>query len=265
MNNYNDSLRERYNPDGSSLRRLQLRMLDILIEIDRICRRHQIRYWLSSGTLLGAVRHRGFIPWDDDLDIEVLREDYQNLLEVLHRELPKHLVVQTYDTDKNYAYLYAKIRDKNSYVKEKYLINQQFLYQGAFVDIFPVEPSPLFLCRFSRVLYNRLCLNSCLRKGSVNRSLFKMFRVLLSKIVFPFFRFIAYFYPRNVMHYSYGINFIDSINRKDIFPLQEIEFEGYSFFCPNNPDSYLRTLYGSYMQIPKEKEVHIENNEIEIW
>lgn len=68
-----EELRQRYNPDGSLLRRQQMRMLHILVEVDKICQRHNIRYWLSSGTLIGAVRHGGFIPWDDDLDIEMMR------------------------------------------------------------------------------------------------------------------------------------------------------------------------------------------------
>jgi hypothetical protein len=71
----NEELRERYNPEGSLLRRQQTRMLEILLEVDRICQKHDIRYWLSSGTLIGALRHDGFIPWDDDLDIEMMRED----------------------------------------------------------------------------------------------------------------------------------------------------------------------------------------------
>lgn len=69
-------LRAEYNPDGSLLRRQQMRMLEILLHIDKICKENNIPYWLSSGTLLGAVRHEGFIPWDDDVDIEMMREDY---------------------------------------------------------------------------------------------------------------------------------------------------------------------------------------------
>ena len=79
-------LRKRFNPDGSLLRRQQLRMLELLEVIDVICRKHQIPYWLSSGTLIGAARHKGFIPWDDDLDIEMLRSDYLRLLKVLPQD-----------------------------------------------------------------------------------------------------------------------------------------------------------------------------------
>ena len=97
----NEELRERYNPEGSLLRRQQTRMLEILLEVDRICQKHDIRYWLSSGTLIGALRHDGFIPWDDDLDIEMMREDYLRLMEVLPQELPEWLALQNDDSDPN--------------------------------------------------------------------------------------------------------------------------------------------------------------------
>ena len=97
----NEELRKRFNPDGSMLRRQQMRMLEILIEVDRICKKHGIPYWLSSGTLIGAVRHNGFIPWDDDLDIEMMRKDYLRLLQVLPGELPDWLALQNDETDPN--------------------------------------------------------------------------------------------------------------------------------------------------------------------
>lgn len=77
-----EALRAKFNPDGSNLRKMQLRMLDMLKYIDKICREHNIKYWLSSGTCLGAVRHGGFIPWDDDCDIELLRKDYKKLIKI---------------------------------------------------------------------------------------------------------------------------------------------------------------------------------------
>jgi len=96
------------------LRRQQMRMLELLLEVDRICKKHHISYWLSSGTLIGAARHGGFIPWDDDLDIEMLLPDYKRLLEVLPQELPETMALQSVDTDKNYFFFYAKVRDRRS-------------------------------------------------------------------------------------------------------------------------------------------------------
>ena len=82
-------LRKRFNPDGSLLRRQQLRMLELLEVIDVICRKHQIPYWLSSGTLIGAARHKGFIPWDDDMDICMKRPDYNRFLQIADQIMPE--------------------------------------------------------------------------------------------------------------------------------------------------------------------------------
>ena len=90
-------LREKYNPDGSAIRDAQLHMLNILKCVDGICRKHNIPYWLSSGTLLGAVRHQGFIPWDNDIDIEMPVEDYKRFL-------------QTYSSNLGYNEMWAKVR-----------------------------------------------------------------------------------------------------------------------------------------------------------
>ena len=96
-----------FNPEGSTLRKHQMKMVEILCVIDKICKKHKINYWLSSGTLLGAVRHHGFIPWDDDLDIEMLAEDYKRFLSVIQSELPNDLVLQSYKTDPNYVAPYV--------------------------------------------------------------------------------------------------------------------------------------------------------------
>ena len=93
------ALKARFNPEGSPLRRMQLRMLEMVELLDDVCRRHGIPYFLYGGTLLGAMRHNGFIPWDDDLDVGLLRRDYLRLLEVLPAELPEHIALQTNDTD----------------------------------------------------------------------------------------------------------------------------------------------------------------------
>ena len=132
-------MRARFNPDGSLLRRHQLRMLEMLTYIDGVCVQHDIPYWLSSGTLLGAVRHGGFIPWDDDVDIELLRRDYKRLLRVLRTEKEGRYRLQTHSTDNGYFFPFAKLRDMHSVLRENDDIDLGFAYRGIYIDIFPLE------------------------------------------------------------------------------------------------------------------------------
>ena len=137
-------LKARFNPEGSLLRRHQLKMLDLVVELDRICKKHNIPYFLYGGTLLGAIRHNGFIPWDDDLDVALYRKDYLRLLEVLPKELPDDIVFQENETDKNYFYFFAKLRDKHSILQEESPYDQVFKEKGIYIDIFPFERQNLF-------------------------------------------------------------------------------------------------------------------------
>lgn len=260
----NADLKNKYNPEGSNLRELQHRMLEILKEVDRICRKHNIQYWLSSGTLLGAIRHGGFIPWDDDLDIEMLRQDYLKLMDILPNELSKDMVLQTDMTDQNYVYLYAKVRDVNSYIKEECILNRKFAYQGAFIDIFQIEPSSSLISRTSAKLFNRLCISYAISHGCHTR-LYKWFRALLVKGVFPFFRALAKLLKCKKLYHTYGVNFLTPRDADDIFPLSEAKFEGYLFSVPNNFDAYLTKMYGDYMSLPEKISCHRVDESIKIW
>ena len=131
----------KYNPEGSTLRKAQLRMLEILKVFDSICAKHGIEYTLDGGTLLGAVRHEGFIPWDDDLDINVMRDDFFKLRKILPNELPDNLVYQDYTTEPYFPTPLAKIRDKHSYVYEE-PCTERFKEKGIFIDIIPIEEVP---------------------------------------------------------------------------------------------------------------------------
>jgi len=246
-------LRERYNPDGSLLRQGQLRMLDILKVVDGICRAHGIRYWLSSGTLLGAVRHGGFIPWDDDLDIEMLREDYLRLLPILRRELPEQFMLHDRESDKDYPHLYAKVRDKHSLIEEDYEIKLK--HKGCFIDIFPVERSPYSLFRIANRLYVNLCHKIIYRKV---RWLFNFNHAMLTRLVFPIFRgVVSVFFPHCEYRHALGLVFRDERDEEDLFPLQEMTFEGGTYLVPRDCDNYLTKKYGSdYMQLPKKIIVH---------
>ncbi len=139
------------------LRAVQLKQLGILCEIDRICRKAGIDYWLDGGTLLGAVRHGGFIPWDDDIDIAMRLADLPRFVEAARRELPPHLLMQTPDTDRDVRMPIFKVRDTNSFLVEAADDFTRGYAKGLYVDIFPMMPYPAFSRRFVKRIAKGYC------------------------------------------------------------------------------------------------------------
>ena len=151
--------------------------LSILSEIDRICTKHNIKYFADWGTLLGAVRHKGFIPWDDDLDISMLIEDYEKFVSVAAEELRKPYFLQTIDTEKNFSPWHIKVRKSDTTGATQWEIaNAPSWNKGIFIDIFPLYPitdDPKRLERFRKKLAKKRQLlyrisKYCLRKTSKN-------------------------------------------------------------------------------------------------
>ena len=247
-------LRKEYNPEGSELRTLQLKMLEILEFVDLICRKHNLTYWIIGGTLLGAVRHGGFIPWDDDIDIELMRSDYKKLLKILKKELPDNLYLQT-PKEKGYRLLFSKVRDKYSIVYSEEENMSSYKEKGFFIDIFPGERSSLFLKKVVDFFYGRAFRR--LKRGKPFHSKRHFFEYSISLVLLPagilakwVARFICLIIRPKSVFLSYGIYDSYNHNIACIFPPKPILFEGKYFFAPQDPDIYLRKQYGNYMEIP---------------
>ena len=258
-----------YNPEGSDLRRAQWLMLDILKEIDRICKKYGWQYWLSSGTMIGAVRHKGFIPWDDDLDIEMMREDYLKLLKILPTELPSSMILQTSRTP-HYGTHISKVRYVNSFMNADMVDSVKLAHRGVFVDIFPVERMFMFPKRVIDVFYCPSFKNYKLLNPFSSLSNFLKYSIALFLLPFCFLaigclRIFYKLWKTDRMAYSYGINFHRHRRYNEIFPLKTIEFEGRQLPCPNNADAYLHRLFGNYMQIPSPERRITHATEIKIW
>lgn len=262
-----NELRIRFNPDGSLLRRQQLRMLELLEAIDVICRKHHIPYWLSSGTLIGAARHKGFIPWDDDLDIEMMRKDYLRLIKILPKELPDNFILQTHETDSNYIFIYGKLRDKNSYLSETNEYDRIFKYRGIYIDIFPMErisyPLAWIAGHMHGQIYKQLKKKFLDEKKIRNRA--NLIYAFNTRFGFPILRLLAKILPGKEIRHSFGTAYFKPRYKEDIFPLAEMEFEGKMFPVPHNTDALLRKIYGDYMQLPDLNNIHPHYNKLEFY
>lgn len=254
----------KYNPEGSELRKIQLRMLNILLKIDAFCKQHQINYWLEGGTMLGAVRHGGFIPWDDDLDIGMDRKDYIRFKKLFFIHPIPGLYFQCHRTDQAYIAGYAKMREKCSVYIENNETNY-YKYNGIYVDIFPYEKSFSVLIDASIFLHRILF--SLTRTRAYRYSPVKWFVNIyfgFTRMVYRIFRLFSQIFRAKGYYYTYGSWLSSKLKyRKEyFFPLNTIRFEGKEFSCPADKDTYLKVHYGNYMKIPDEKSRRIHRSKV---
>ncbi|MDR2388502.1 MAG: LicD family protein [Tannerellaceae bacterium] len=251
------------------LRQAQLVLLRMMKIIDYLCRKHNIRYWLCSGTLLGAVRQKGFIPWDDDLDICMPREDYERFLRIALAEFPDDMMLQTCETDPHYRYLPmpCKVRDKKSFILSPGHETEECA-KGLFLDIFPVDrfhSHPLLFRKEQLLKAYHIFICKCL--DSVYFTHESIIRRILA-VFHPVFRFLVIRYQASVRKMIERNKTLDTkcyigpgfdvawscySGYEDIYPLSEITFEDASFFAPHSPEAYLHTQFGpDYLTPPPE-------------
>lgn len=264
--NLQNQLRLKYNPEGSNLRRAQLRMLEMLKFIDELCSKNGIEYWLDGGTLLGAARHGGFIPWDDDIDVCMTRECYQKFKKIMLTQNPsKEFVLQCDETDKGFYSPWDVLRDlKSEYLQDSPLHNMR-KYRGLQVDIFHQDDRIGELFRKMMIVcYNKAVQRVILSNNKVAkllRPLLPFNYFMLKKVLTPFLLFI---HPKKNDFYRqpYGVPWNEIRYKKNIFPIGRIEFEGAMFSAPCNVDGYLSDIYGDWTKIPEENNIQTHNVEV---
>lgn len=264
MQHYEDI--SEYNKEGTVARKVQLRLLEMLIEFDKVCRKNNIDYMLAGGNCLGAVRHKGFIPWDDDIDIDVYYKDYPKLIQLLQKELPDWVKVQNPKTDKGYYHFYTRLVDANSIVTyADNFVRRNMKYKGLFLDIVPIGPTISYklrekLNRRSRLSYSMYRVGAK-KKTNYIKALFKLPFHLLAWHIYTFISKATK--TKNLSHYFPSI-YNPVFHYDNCFPAKPIFFEGYEFLGPRNPDKYLIDLYGEdYMQIPEPSKRMSHLNQVE--
>lgn len=243
------------------LRKIQLSML---LEVKRICNKYDIKYSLIGGTLLGAIRHKGYIPWDDDADIGMLRRDYEKFRKVCRKELDsKKYYFQDDRNTEGYRWGYGKLRRKNTlFLRE----NQEHLDFGQeiFIDIFPLDYAPDNIILRMMHMFYCFCIRKCLwspvgakvEQNILKRFIYKVLGKISKNIIYK--HYYNYIRTRKRSH-TVRINLFPT--RKPYgFPIYyfeeliEFEFEGEKFLGTQHYDEYLRIKYGDYMKIPSKEQ-----------
>lgn len=250
---------------GRDLRRIQLIQLDMLIEVDRICRKYHLKYNIAFGTLLGAVRHKGFIPWDDDADINMPYEDYQKLVQIIDTELDSekyYFRIQEKEQDCNITYAHLK-RNGTIYTKPG---RDNFSYHpGVFIDIVPIfNGAPNFLLHS---IQTRICwffrtacwayVGADSEKKFLKRKYYKLIARIGNKKSYNLFMKFATIckHKREKMLFLNGMDRspynIGFVKRKCYDEPVELEFEGHMFYAPAEYEQVLKYCYGEdYMMYP---------------
>ena len=236
--------------------------LDMLRFLDRVCQENRLRYYLCGGTLLGAVRHKGFIPWDDDIDVLMPRPDYEKLIDVLEGD-PRYRLLSA--KDQGYYYNFGKLVDRTTGLRE--LKDKPIRGMGVYLDIFPLDGMPeeesAQLAQYQKLDRQRHRITEFSRIPIPRKNVFCIFRDACKYAAHLFMSqpkaqqayrdaALAFGYEDSAYVLATG----GSYKTKDIFPKSwfaetaRLEFEGELFAAPVEYEAYLRQLYGDYMQLP---------------
>lgn len=261
------------------LKKVQSLEIGALDEFDRICKKYEIKYTLGYGTLIGAIRHKGFIPWDDDIDVCVERKDYERLEDICRKELSDKYFYQSHKTDPEYFHLYNKIRVNGTVFKESFQANYN-IHQGVYIDIFPIDnlPENWFLRSIQFYIFHFFRTGLMAKYGMINsRNGIKKIAAKILRIVY------APFSLANLYNMSYKLaslcknkdsrlihNFCGPYKKKDIFPAryfektERVDFEQSKYSVITNYHEVLTSIYGDYMSLPPKEKRSTRHSLVEI-
>lgn len=244
--------------------------LQILKRFDSICRENNLKYSITYGTLIGAIRHKGFIPWDDDIDVMMPREDYEKLLKLKYDD--GEYEIRNYRYTKNYYYIFTKMIDKNTYIDE---YNRREKNMGIYIDIFPVDLinddekhlREKIKKNFKYKKIVDIIGNKTIKKKS-ECSIKFIAKKIIKTLLTPLKKLIFKYIESNVMSNEgkYCKQLIYTSTTTDYFPVEfwdniiEVNFENIKVKAFGDYDVYLRRGYGDYMNLPPKEEQVTHHN-----
>lgn len=251
--------------------------VDMLKEIDKYCKKHNLRYSLAFGSLLGAVRHKGFIPWDDDLDIMLLRKDYDKFIKGFKHE---YYSVISPSSDREYSLPFAKVNDTRTIINEDSNVKNTY---GVYVDVFPVDNVPDDLYELKSFMSRKKKLNRQhilkIVKVKWKRNPLKNLVLILGQLFLAFKSINAISNEMSDLSATYsglahcklrGIIAPNDNRFEELLPADYFEsyttipFEGFEAMVIEKYDEYLTAAYGNYMQLPPKNE-QISHHKFKAW
>ena len=247
-----------------SLKEVQNLLLEVMVTVDTFCRQHSINYYMIGGTILGAVRHKGFIPWDDDIDIGMLREDYERFL-VLAKDYQWEYELKNYRSAKNCDYVITRLFIPNTYIDNPALSKTK-IDKRLYFDIFPLDYASGDLKHQMKQSKRLVKLKKTVayidvKANSKNSKTEIFIKKVLSFILSPFRQIVLSTLENTMSKYKTG-NYVCSMASQYSYERQtfkksvygepkEYEFEGHSFMGPDKSHEYLSQLYGNdYLELP---------------
>ena len=245
-------------------RKLQLRILDIVKDVDKICRENDIDYYILYGSALGAIRHQGFIPWDDDFDIGMTFDNYVKFLEICEKKLDKNkYYVQTPEKEKNYYLSFSKIRDIRTTLIEEGNENIDIV-RSVYIDVFPLVGILNNKIKERILKINRAFMLSANMNVINNKFLRCIFDIILKifgrRKILKYTTKRCFKYNTNDCEYwcsiADGDGYIQNKIKREIYGKPKyVKFEDIMLPVPENTDKYLKNIYGDYMKIPSEEQI----------
>lgn len=235
------------------IKKVQNRLLYMATSIRDVLATHDIPYLLAYGNLLGAVRHKGFIPWDDDFDLFLFDDSYDEAISYLRAEMPKDLFLEDKESEPLFYHGWARVKDLKTYIEKKISLNTNaYKHQGLGIDLFRLKKMKADEEKLYRATEHLAYLKRMKKHKIITDQMYAERAYPVEKEISIEREKLTNSKNRsNQDIYTFCVIYDDRFFPNDLFPLKEYQYENTTFLGPKNPDPFLTCCYGNYMELPQ--------------